>query len=166
MPERHLRHGLFGSTLALCAGCASLASANDGRSTIFRSDTGKELVINTTSLTIDGVSHRLEDCSDAGNLCLSGPLGFHASFPRRCPAATWFPNEGPMKWSSGFPHSSGGRYVNRSPSGFLYDWDQKHGLVSLVYDPTRNFAALAESYIHEGPAVYYRKSGPRLLPCR
>jgi hypothetical protein len=154
------------STALLCAGCASLAAAKQGDSTIFQSDGGGQIVISRTSLALDGVSYPLQDCSDAAARCLSGPLGFHAAFPRRCPQSSWFPSEGAMKWSSGFPHSMGGRYLNRSGSGFLYDWDRKQGLVSLAYDPGKNFAALPPNYTHEGPTVYYRKSGPRLLACR
>jgi hypothetical protein len=153
-------------TASLCAGCASLAAAKQGHSTIFQSDGGKQLVISGASLTLDGVAYPLHDCSDTAARCLSGPLGFHASFPRRCPESSWFPNEGSMKWSSGFPHSMGGRYLNRSGSGFLYDWDRKQGLVSLAYDPEKNFAALPANYVHEGPTVYYRKSGPPPLACR
>jgi hypothetical protein len=41
-------------TASLCAGCASLAAAKQGHSTIFQSDGGKQLVISGASLTLDG----------------------------------------------------------------------------------------------------------------
>jgi hypothetical protein len=159
---------LYASSLVLSCACVPFVQAADSGSTTFKTPDGNKIIqIGHTSITIDGVAYPLSDCSDAANLCLSSPaVGFRASFPRKCSYLSWSPQGGAMKWSSGFPHSSGSRYINRSGSSFLYDWDQKQGLVSLVYDPTKNFAELRPSFISDGPTVYYRKSRRALLACR
>jgi hypothetical protein len=70
-----------------------------------------------------------------------------------------------MKWSSGFPHSYGGRYASRNASHFLYDWDQRNGLIAFLYDPSADLSGQPPSFVHAGPTAFYRKSGPALLAC-
>lgn len=158
---------ILSSTLLPAGAGARSVHAGDELGTVYQSEQGnKVVVIGRHTITIDNVAHPLEDCSDALLLCASSPIGFDVAFPRKCPAASWFPGRGTLQWSSGFPHSSGGRYVNRAGSSFAYDWGRRNGLNSFVYDPATNFAALPPSYVYEGPTVYYRKSGPVRFACR
>lgn len=125
------------------------------------------ITIGWRAMTIDGVRYPLVDCADEALFCLKGGPGFHASFPKTCPdQATWFPHSGPMRWTSGNPHSFGGRYVNRKKSPFAYDWEQTYGLNSLLYDPDKDFSALPSVFTSDGPTAYYYQSGPKLFACR
>jgi hypothetical protein len=151
--------------LLLASSCAHAAATGRSAGTVYESAGGDRIVITRNSITLGGVSYPLADCSDASSVCASSDVGFHVSFPSACLSGTWFPAAGPMRWTSGFPHSEGGRYINRGRSIFLYDWDAKYGLVSFVYDPAKDFAALPPDYTHDGPTVYYRKSGPALFAC-
>jgi hypothetical protein len=148
------------------SGCAYSREKGADRATVFRNSEGKALIIYGQRLEVSGATYPLNSCSDATNNCVSSPIGLLASFPRECPNGSWLPSTGPMRHSSGFPHSFGGRYANSDGSSFLYDWDPQYGIISIVFDPARKFISSQPSYIYNGPTVYYYKSGARLFPCK
>ena len=152
--------------LTLAAACAYGAASTAEKTAVYENQQGSRITLSANAIIIGRTAHALTDCSDATYFCVTSEVGFRVSFPRLCPPGTWFPEGGPMQWSSGFPHSAGSRYLNRDHSHFIYDWEPQHGLISFVYDANRDFAQLPANYAHNGPTVYYHSSGPRMFACQ
>jgi hypothetical protein len=147
--------------------CAHVAGAPANVASVYESRRGERIVITPDTIAIGTSVHPLTDCSDADSFCAtSEEIGFRISFPRRCPGFVWLPESGgAMQMLSLFPHGGGARYTNRGGSPFVYVWQNNYGLVMLVYDPRTDFGAHPNADPAEGPAVYQRKSGPRLFTC-
>lgn len=156
---------LISLALAFAAGCAHGGESRGGTAAVYENGQGARIILSPDAITIGGVAHPLTDCSDADHVCRTSDVGFHVSFPRRCPAGSWFAEEGPMKYIGGIGTYFIGRYVNRDHSSFEYHWEPRNGLVAFFHDPARDFAALPPNYARSGQTVSYRRSGPRIFAC-
>jgi hypothetical protein len=152
--------------ILVSGGCVG-ATIKPEQTTVYKSQTGEHSIrISDRRITIDGTEYPITDCSDQTSNCRSSPVGLLMRFPKKCPRLTWLPSSGVMSEMVGFPHSHGARYVNREPSNFAYDWDQKYGVVSIVFDRNKRFSAESDDSVHDGPTVFYKEKGLSLLACQ
>lgn len=151
--------------LAVPAACAHGARPA-AKAAVYENARGERIVVGPAAITIAGVAYRLTDCSDSQWVCASSDIGFRVSFPRRCPDIAWLAEAGPMKMLSMWPHGGGGRYASRDGAHFIYDWQNRYGIRSIIYDPRTDFAADPSDDRFDGGAVYEKKSGPPLFACR
>jgi hypothetical protein len=140
----------------------TLTISGCAQTTVFSS--AKEAVrISVRKMTIyeSGATFRISDCSSPDWICLRSESGFLAQFPKRCPAAEWFPDNGPLRRVSSLPHSRGGEYRNSPEGRFRYLWDERKGLAAI--EVRLDHKATAEEA--DWKPLFYT-SGPVLFKCK
>ncbi len=137
------------ATLSACvSGAGTISSAPDRefeRVAVFHADDGgSPILLNLGEMTISRNGHttRVEDCSNEEFYCLTGGEWFSFSYPKVCPPREILANRGwtaggfPIRYRAPNPHrpvGSGLYFRPGSPESASFIYDPEFGLIGLEF---------------------------------